>query len=73
VHPTHEAQSFTYLKFDRKSLGLLFNFNVPILKQGVKRVACGDLFKDETGGRSSTFRLLSLLCASVSLWFKSQT
>jgi GxxExxY protein len=71
LHPIHEAQLLTYLKLGRKSLGLLVNFNVPILKQGVKRVACGDLFKDETGGRSSAFRLLSLLCASVSLWFKS--
>ena len=72
LHPIHEAQWLTYLKLDRKSLGLLINFNVPVLKQGVKRVVCGDLFKDETGGRSSAFRLLNLLCASVSLWFRSQ-
>jgi GxxExxY protein len=70
LHPIHEAQLLTYLKLDRKSLGLLINFNVPTLKQGVKRVACGDLFKDETGGRSFAFRLLSFLCASVPLWFK---
>lgn len=68
--PIHEAQLLTYLKLDRKSLGLLINFNVPTLKTGVKRVACGDLFKDESGGRGFAFRLLSLLCASVSLWFK---
>jgi GxxExxY protein len=71
LHPIHQAQLLTYLKLDRKSLGLLVNFNVPILKQGVKRVACGELFKNETGGRGSAFRLLSLLCASVSLWFRS--
>src|SRR5436309_1695377 len=70
LHPIHEAQLLTYLKLDRKSLGLLINFNVPVLKQGVKRVACGDLFKDETGGKSFAFRLLSFLCASVPLWFK---
>jgi len=70
LHPIHEAQLLTYLKLDKKSLGMLINFNVPTLKQGVKRVACGDLFKDETGGRSFAFRLLSFLCASVPLWFK---
>jgi GxxExxY protein len=70
LHPIHEAQLLTYLKLDKKSLGLLINFNVPALKQGVKRVACGALFKRETGGRGVAFRLLSLLCASVSLWFR---
>jgi GxxExxY protein len=47
ILPIHEAQLLTYLKLDRKSLGLLINFNVPVLKQGVKRVACGDLFRAE--------------------------
>jgi len=47
ILPIHEAQLLTYLKLDRKSLGLLINFNVPVLKQGVKRVACGDLFRPE--------------------------
>ena len=70
LHPLHEAQLLTYLKLDKKSLGLLINFNVPALKQGVKRVACGDLFRQETGGCAVALRLLSLLCASVSLWFK---
>jgi hypothetical protein len=59
-----------HLKLDQKPLGLLINFNVPILKQGVRRVAWGDLFKEETGGRGFAFRLFSLLCASVSLWFR---
>ena len=70
LHPIHDAQLLTYLRLDKKPLGLLINFNVPMLKQGVKRVACGDLFKEETGGRSAALRLLSLLCASVPLWFK---
>ena len=70
LYPIHEAQLLTYLKLDKKSLGLLINFNVPTLKQGVKRVACGDLFKEETGGRGFGFRLLSFLCSSVPLWFK---
>ena len=70
LHPIHEAQVLTYLKLDKKSLGLLINFNVPTLKQGVNRVASGDLFKEETGGRGFGSRLLYFLCASVPLWFK---
>jgi hypothetical protein len=60
----------TYLKLDKKSLGLLINFNVPVLTKGVKRVVCGDLFKDENGERGFVKQLLALLCASVSLLFK---
>jgi GxxExxY protein len=36
--PIHEAQLLTYLKLDKKSLGLLINFNVPVLRQGIKRL-----------------------------------
>jgi GxxExxY protein len=39
LHPIHEAQLLTYLKLTGKKVGLLFNFNVPILKQGIKRLA----------------------------------
>jgi GxxExxY protein len=35
--PVHEAQTLTYLKFSHKSTGLLINFNVTMLKNGVKR------------------------------------
>lgn len=34
----HEAQLLTYLKLSNRSLGLLINFNVPVLKDGVKRI-----------------------------------
>jgi GxxExxY protein len=37
--PVHTAQLLTYLKATNKPLGLLINFNVPILKQGIKRVS----------------------------------
>jgi GxxExxY protein len=33
----HEAQILTYMKFSEKKIGLLINFNVKMLKQGVKR------------------------------------
>ena len=45
--PIHEAQLLTYLKLDGKPLGLLINFNVPILKRGIKRIVCGNLFRSE--------------------------
>lgn len=36
--PIHEAQLLTYLKLANLSLGLLINFNVPILTRGIKRL-----------------------------------
>jgi GxxExxY protein len=38
ILPIHEAQLLTYLKLGGWSVGLLLNFNVPIMKQGVKRI-----------------------------------
>lgn len=35
--PIHEAQLLTYLKLANKKLGLLINFNVTLLKNGIKR------------------------------------
>ncbi|HEX20284.1 MAG TPA: GxxExxY protein, partial [Acidiferrobacteraceae bacterium] len=36
--PIHEAQLLSYLKLSGKKLGLLINFNVPRLKNGIKRL-----------------------------------
>ena len=36
--PVHEAQLLTYLKLTGCQLGLLINFNVPLLKDGLKKV-----------------------------------
>ena len=36
--PIHQAQVMTYLKLTGLSVGLLVNFHVPVLKQGIKRV-----------------------------------
>ena len=36
--PIHTAQVISYLKSTGCRLGLLINFNVPILKQGIKRI-----------------------------------
>jgi len=34
----HMAQLLTYLKFSGCTLGYLINFNVPLLKDGIRRV-----------------------------------
>jgi len=36
-HPIHEAQLITYLKLTGCKVGLLINFNVTVLKDGIKR------------------------------------
>ena len=37
LNPVHEAQLLTYMKFSGKSIGLLINFNVTVLKNGIRR------------------------------------
>ncbi|MGH6989005.1 MAG: GxxExxY protein [Stellaceae bacterium] len=37
--PVHEAQLLTYLKLARKRLGFLINFNIPLIKDGIRRLA----------------------------------
>jgi GxxExxY protein len=37
--PVHSAQLLTYLKLSGNRLGLLINFNVPTIKEGIKRLA----------------------------------
>ena len=37
ILPVQEAQLLTYLRFGRWHTGLLINFNVPVLKDGIGR------------------------------------
>lgn len=37
LQPVHSAQLLTYMKLSNLKYGLLLNFNVPHLKQGIKR------------------------------------
>ena len=39
LQPIHEAQLLTYLKLTGIKYGLLINFNVPVLKDGIRRIA----------------------------------
>ena len=41
IVPIHEAQLMSYMKLSGKSLGLLINFNVVHLKDGIKRRVIG--------------------------------
>ena len=36
--PVHEAQLLTYLKLSGHKLGLLINFNVTLIKHGIRRL-----------------------------------
>lgn len=39
ILPVHEAQVLTYLKITGHRLGLLINFNVPLIRDGIRRIA----------------------------------
>jgi GxxExxY protein len=39
IHPVHKKQLLTYLRLADKRLGLLINFNVELIKDGISRVA----------------------------------
>jgi GxxExxY protein len=38
MHPVHQAQLLSYLKLADKRLGFLINFNVTLIKDGLKRM-----------------------------------
>lgn len=37
IHPVHKAQIYAYLKATNIELGLMINFNVPLIKDGIGR------------------------------------
>jgi len=41
IHPVHEAQLLSYLRLSGKSVGLLINFYVARLRDGIKRMVDG--------------------------------
>lgn len=46
LNEVHLAQVLTYLKLSNCKLGLLINFNVKLIKDGIKRVINGNLEKE---------------------------
>jgi GxxExxY protein len=49
LSPLHGAQMLTYLRLSKKPVGLLINFNVPVLRDGVKRILNPEMLKRECG------------------------
>ena len=43
--PIHSAQVITYLKLSKLPTGLLLNFNVTVLRQGIKRLYASSAYK----------------------------
>ncbi|HKT88306.1 MAG TPA: GxxExxY protein [Candidatus Sulfotelmatobacter sp.] len=57
ISPVHQAQVISYLKLSGKSLGLLINFNVLHLRDGIKRFVNGSTWKQRpsvSAGRLET-------------------
>ncbi len=40
MHPIFEAQLLSYLRISGRKVGLLINFHVPMLRDGIKRMVC---------------------------------
>ncbi len=49
ISPVHQAQIISYLKLSGRSLGLLINFNIVHLKDGIKRFVNGTGWKETPG------------------------
>jgi len=59
VLKVHEAQLLSYLKLSKRTVGLLFNFNVKWLtKEGLKRVVNGFADADDRGPEMQARRLV---------------
>jgi GxxExxY protein len=41
IHPVHEAQLLSYLRLSGKNVGLLINFHVARLRDGIRRMVDG--------------------------------
>lgn len=55
ISPIHQAQIISYLKLSGRSLGLLINFNVVHLKDGIKRFVNGTAWKERKPSTTDPF------------------
>jgi hypothetical protein len=69
VLPVHQAQLLTYLKLTQKTVGLLINFNVAILTQGISVEFCNG-FNPHT---SKVFPVTLCPCGEFDLYFSLLT
>jgi GxxExxY protein len=54
IHPVHEAQIYSYLKMTGLPLGFLVNFNVPLIKDGIRRFTPKVNLRNFVTSRSNT-------------------
>jgi GxxExxY protein len=54
LHPIHEAQIHSYLKMSGLPLGFLVNFNVPLIKDGMRRFVPKHLRNSGSPGKNSS-------------------
>jgi GxxExxY protein len=73
LQPIHQAQLLTYLKLHKRSLGLLLNFNVPVMREGIKRVAQGSLFRDENSAGIGILSTATMLLVSAFTWMPNRS
>jgi GxxExxY protein len=59
ISPVHQAQVISYLKLSGRSIGLLINFNVVHLKEGIRRFVNGTAWKSSGGHEPGNNRPLS--------------
>ena len=52
MHPVFRAQLYTYLKLTGRRLGLLINFDVEFIKDGIQRVVCSSQRSEEAKQQS---------------------
>jgi hypothetical protein len=72
--PIHKAQLLTYLRLANKALGLLLNFNVVHLREGIKRVLNNKYQRAIAMEQSGTpNQNLCVLCSSVFQRFSAPT
>jgi len=53
IHPVHQAQLLSYMRLSGIGLGLLINFNVLHLRDGIKRIVMGTNGSDRSSMYSS--------------------
>jgi GxxExxY protein len=66
--PIHSAQLLTYLKLSGKKLGLLINFNEPVLRRGLKRLTTAPLVAPKAPSVTSVSSVFSGFAFDFS-WF----
>src|SRR5213594_656240 len=70
--PIHQAQLLSYLKLGRWKLGLLINFHVPLLREGIKRVVFGLEEPPESVATSheKIYKISLRLCGECPFWLR---